>query len=327
MRMAKTRDLARPRLIADIGGTNVRFALQERGGKPRHVAVYRASEHKSFPGLLRTYLKRWNPNPRPVEAAFAIACPIDGDLINLSNSPWSFSLDNLRRSFKLERLEVTNDFAAVALALPDLKPTDWRKIGRGKKMPGLPMAVLGPGTGLGVSSMVESPAGRVALETEGGHVTLPAFDDFEAGVLRFMRRDLGHVSAEKVLSGPGLVNLYEAVAPVEGQPSERLSPATISRRALSGNCPACTHAIDMFCDMLGTVAADLALTIGARGGVFIAGGIVPKLGSAFKAKRFRARFEDKGRFTGYLKAIPTYLITHPLPAFLGLAYLLDRETN
>jgi glucokinase len=281
----------------------------------------------SLTTALRSYLKGLKPEQRPREAAFAVASPIGGDLIQFTNSPWSFSVDQIRRTFGLEHFEVINDFAALALGIPDLSPNDWRKIGRGKRVEGEPVAVLGPGTGLGVSGLVQSPAGRIALDTEGGHVTLPAFDDFEAGVLRFLRRDWGHVSAERVLSGPGLVNLYRALAPVEGRPSERLSPSTITRRALSGTCPACTHAIDMFCEMLGTVASDLALSLGARGGVYLGGGIIPKLGSAFKARLFRGRFENKGRLSHYLRPIPTYLITHPLPAFLGLAYLLDRRNR
>jgi glucokinase len=321
--MAKKLNPKAPRLLADIGGTNARFALQAPGREPQHVAVFRSRDYKGLGTALKEYLKRFTPDPAPYQAAFAVASPIDGDVIDFTNSPWSFSIERLRRALRLERLEVINDFAAVALAIPDLPHEDKRKMGRGKRVPAAPVAVLGPGTGLGVSCLVFSETGRIALATEGGHVTLPAFDNFEAGVLGFMRREWGHVSAERVLSGPGLVNLYSALAPVEGKPSERLTPATITRRALSGTCPACTHAIDMFSEMLGTVASDLALSLGARGGVYIAGGIVPKMGSAFKAARFRTRFEDKGRFTEYMKAIPTYLITHPLPAFAGLAYLLD----
>jgi glucokinase len=325
--MAQTRGSALPRLLADIGGTNVRFALQKPGDRPRHVTVYRNREHKSLAAALRSYLRHVKPESRPCEAAFAVASPITGDVIEFTNSPWSFSIDHFRSSFKLDRLDVINDFAAVALAIPDFSPSDWRKIGRGKRVGGEPIAVLGAGTGLGVSCLVQSPAGRIALDTEGGHVTLPAFDDFEAGVLGFLRREFGHVSAERVLSGPGLVNLYWALAPVEGRPSERLSPATITRRALSGTCPACIHAINMFCEILGTVASDLALSLGARGGVYIAGGVIPKFGSAFKPRRFRSRFESKGRFSDYLRAIPTYLITHPFPAMLGLGYLLDQPAT
>ncbi|UCG84791.1 MAG: glucokinase [Gemmatimonadota bacterium] len=325
--MVHRRDSSAPRLLADIGGTNVRFALQISGEKPRRVNVYRSREYKSLTTALRSYLKGLKPGQRPLEAAFAVASPITGDIIDVTNSHWSFSIDRLRHTFGLARLEVINDFTALALAIPDLSPGDWRKIGRGKRVEGAPVAILGPGTGLGVSGLVQSPSGRIALQSEGGHVTLPAFDDFEAGVLRFFRRDWRHVSAERVLSGPGLVNLYRALAPVEGRPSERLSPATITRRALSGTCPACAHAVDMFCEMLGTVTSDLALSLGARGGVYLGGGVISKMGSAFKGRLFRRRFENKGRFSDYLRLIPTYLITRPLPAFLGLSYLLDRPTT
>jgi glucokinase len=314
-----------PRLLADIGGTNARFALQQPGGSLRHVTVFRSRDYKGLETALKDYLSRLKPNPAPHQAAFAVASPIDGDVVEFTNSPWTFSIERIRKTLRLEQLKVVNDFQAVALAIPDLPHESKRKIGGGKRVPGAPVAVLGPGTGLGVSCLVFADTGRIALATEGGHVTLSAFDNFEAGVMGFLRREWGHVSAERVLSGPGLVNLYSALAPVEGKPSERLTPATITRRALSGTCPACTHAIDMFVEMLGTVASNLALSVGARGGVYIAGGIVPKMGSAFKTARFRSRFEDKGRFSDYMRAIPTYLIKDPHPAFLGLAYLLDRS--
>jgi glucokinase len=315
-----------PRLLADIGGTNARFALQQPGGRARNVAVFRSHDYKGLATALKDYLDRFKPKPAPHQAAFAVASPIFGDVIQVTNSPWTFSIEQIRKSLHLERLEVINDFQAVALAIPDLPRENKRKIGGGKRVPDQPVAVLGPGTGLGVSCLVFTETGRMALATEGGHVTLPAFDNFEAGVMGFLRREWRHVSAERVLSGPGLVNLYSALAPVEGKPSERLTPATITRRALSGTCPACTHAIDMFSEMLGTVASNLAISVGARGGVYIGGGIVPKMGSAFKAARFRSRFEDKGRFSDYMKAIPTYLITAPQAAFPGLAYLLDRSS-
>ncbi len=325
--MAERSNSKAPRLLADIGGTNARFALQRAGESPRHVAVFRSRDYRGLGTALKEYLARFKPEPAPRQAAFAIASPIFGDEIQFTNSPWSFSIERTRKALRLERLDVINDFAAVALGIPDIPPENKRKIGRGKRVIDEPVAVLGPGTGLGVSCLVFSETGRIALDTEGGHVTLPAFDNFEAGVMGFLRREWGHVSAERVLSGPGLVNLYSALAPVEGKPSERLTPSTITRRALSGTCPACTHAIDMFSEMLGTVASNLALSVGARGGVYIGGGIVPKMGSAFKGARFRSRFEDKGRFSGYMQAIPTYVITDPHPAFLGLAYHLDRSTT
>ncbi len=244
--------------------------------------------------------------------------------MELTNSPWSFSIQGLRQRFGLERLEVINDFTAVALAIPGLPAKGRRKIGGGKRVANAPAAVLGPGTGLGVSCLVPSRMGPIALATEGGHVTLAPFDDFEAGVLRVLRQEFGHVSAERVLSGPGLTNLYRAIALIHGRPPRRLSPAKITSQARSRSCRTCVATVAMFCAMLGTVASNLALSIGARGGVYIGGGIVPKLGDAFDSAGFRARFQDKGRFSGYLAEIPTYAITHRLPAFLGLGNLLDR---
>ena len=313
------------RLLADIGGTNARFSLQQRGGKPRYIAALQARYYPNLTAAIKSYLVTFDSEELPSEAAFAIASPIGDDEIKFTNSPWSFSIERIRRAFKLRRLEVINDFAAVALAIPYLTPKDRRKIGRGKCVSGAPAAVLGPGTGLGVSCLVPTKSGPVALETEGGHVTLAPFDDYEAGVLGFLRPKFDHISAERVLSGPGLVNLYMAIAPLEGRPVQRLTPATITRRAATGECQVCVDVINMFSDMLGTVASNLALSLGARGGVYIGGGIVPKMGDVFNSRRFRRRFEDKGRFSRYMAEIPSYVITKELPAFQGLAHLLDSE--
>ena len=241
----------------------------------------------------------------------------------LTNHPWSFSIEELQRRLGLTRLVVVNDFAANAMALPHLEPDGRQKIGGGSAAPRAPMAVLGPGSGLGVCGLVPGEHGPIAIAGEGGHATLAPADDRESEVLARMRRRFGHVSAERVLSGPGLVNLYQALAELDGAPAEPFSPAQIADREIGETHPLCRAAVDLFCAMLGTVAGDLALTLGARGGVFIAGGIVPRLGATFAQSRFRARFEDKGRFSAYLAAIPTYVVTYPIPAFLGLAALLD----
>ncbi len=310
-------------LLADIGGTNARFALQSPGGKPHNFEVFRSEAYRSLTAAIKEYLKRFDERPDLRAAAFSVAGPTGGDVFQFTNSPWSFSQRQIRKTFGLERLEVINDFAAAALAIPHLSPSDWRKIGRGRRLSGAPIAVLGPGTGLGVSCLVPTTAGFKALETEGGHVTLAPSNDYESGILGFLRTRFGHVSAERVLSGPGLVNLYMAMAPLEGRPVQRLKPSTITRRAASGECSVCVHVIETFCDMLGTAAADLALSVGARGGVYIAGGVVPRMGATFDGRRFRARFENKGRLSGYLRQIPTYVVTHSRLAFLGLAHLLD----
>ena len=254
--------------------------------------------------------------------------------------PWSFSATDVRRKLGLDSLHVINDSEAIAWSVPRLGAGDVRKIGRGKAQHRAPIAVIGPGTGLGVSALVPSAKGWRALATEGGHVTLAAVNERETDVLDILRRKFSHVSAERVLSGQGLVELYEAIALLDGRGNATaagqsmtpapmtpapMTPAKVTRQALNRRDPAAARALAMFSEMLGTVAGNLALTLGARGGVYIAGGIVPRLGRGFAAAAFRRRFEDKGRFRTYLGAIPTYLITHKTPAFAGLAGLLDAE--
>ena len=312
------------RLVGDIGATNARFALIGESLAATRLRVYACDD---FPGIgeaIQTYLAA--EAVRPGAAALAVASPVTGDRITLTNHPWSFSIEELRRRLGLERLLVVNDFTANALAVPHLGANERVKIGGGSAAPHAPIAVLGPGTGLGVSGLVPAERGWYALSGEGGHATLPSADDRESAVLERMRRRFFHVSAERVLSGPGLVNLYQTLAELDGVPALPYTAAQIADREIGESEPLCRAALDLFCAMLGTVASNLALTLGARGGVFIAGGIVPRLGSMFAESRFRARFEDKGRFAAYLAAIPTYVVTHPIPAFLGLAALLARES-
>ena len=191
-------------------------------------------------------------------------------------------------------------------------------------MAGAPLAVLGPGSGLGVSGLLPRPGGGwLPLSGEGGHVTLAAADDRESEVLARLRRRFGPVSAERALSGPGLVNLYRALCELAGREPAPLSPAEVSDAGLAGGCPHCREALELFAAFLGTVAGDLALTLGARGGVFIAGGIAPRLGDFLEGSAFRRRFEDKGPQRVYLEAIPTDLVIHPRPAFPGLGALLS----
>jgi len=187
-----------------------------------------------------------------------------------------------------------------------------------------PIGVLGPGTGLGVSGLVPCESGWVALAGEGGHATMAPATDRESVVLDRLRRHFDHVSAERVLSGPGLVNIYTTLASIDGVPAKCYTPAQIADLGIRVEDPLCTETTAMFCSMLGTMAGNLALTLGARGGVYIGGGIVPRLGHAFVLSPFRQRFEAKGRFQPYLAAIPTFVVTHPLPAFLGCAALLAQ---
>lgn len=308
-------------LVADIGGTNARFALLQ-GGRPCHLQVLQTADYENLQAAIRFYLGA-TPGARPTSAAFAVASPVTGDAVRLTNRNWSFSIDELGKDLGFQSLAVVNDFAAVALSVPRLGPDEVEGIGGGRAADGAPVAVIGPGTGLGVSALVTVDGRTHPLATEGGHVTLAGCTEREGAVIDHLRRRFGHVSAERCISGPGLVNLYGALCALAGGEAARLTPADVTERALAGSDELCVEAAGMFCAMLGTEAGNLALSLGALGGVYIAGGIVPRLGRFFKASQFRARFEAKGRFATYNAAIPTFVITADQPAFTGLAALLE----
>jgi glucokinase len=243
----------------------------------------------------------------------------------MTKHPWTFSISALQKQLRFQRLVVINDFTAQALALPRLGPADKLAIGGGEGQPGHPIGVLGPGSGLGVSGLIPFGKRWEALTGEGGHATMCPFTTRESAVLDVMRRNFDHVSAERVISGPGIVNLYNALSAVDGVPAKQYTAAQITDPATARDDPLCAETTEMFCAMLGTVAGNLALTLGAKGGVYIAGGIVPHLGERFAASPFRERFESKGRFRGYLTAIPTFVVTHHLPAFLGCTAALAQR--
>jgi len=310
------------RLVGDIGATNARFGLVSADARILNWRTYACDHYPTIDEAIAEYLSDRAGFAMPRQAAIAIASAITGDRIAMTNHPWSFSVSALRARFGFERLEVINDFTAQALALPHLGPDDRTPVGGGTAVPAMPLAVLGPGSGLGVSGLIPCGSRWTALTGEGGHSTMPAADDRENAVVHHLRQRMDHVSAERVLSGPGLVNLYNALAEIDGIPSKGFTAAQITDLGMRREDPVCIEATAMFCAMLGTVAGNLALTLGARGGVFIAGGIVPRLGRYFVDSPFRAAFEKKGRFETYLAAIPTFVVTHPLAAFLGCAALL-----
>ena len=316
-----------PRLVGDIGGTNARFATIV--GPDRSLGTVRTLPCADFAGpreAIEHYLAITGM-PRPHWCAFGIANPVEGDRVHMTNHEWAFSIRALREALGLERLEVVNDFTALAMALPVLRAADLMRVGGGDPLARRAIGLVGPGTGLGVSGLVPCGDDYAAIEGEGGHVTLAASDAHEAALIAWFATRFDHVSAERVLSGPGLVALYEAHAAVAGQAPERLSSADISARALAGDAPLCVATANSFCAFLGTVAANLALELGARGGIYIGGGIVPRLGDFFARSPFRARFEHKGRFGAYLARIPTYVIQAPNPALLGAARILARRAG
>ena len=311
------------RLVGDVGGTNARFALV-RGphGRPENDLTLPTAGYPDMAAAIADYLARTG-NARPAEAAVAIANPITGDSVKMTNSHWAFSIEETRTRLGLSRLMMLNDWEAMALAAPAFSPANLIKIGRGEALEWAPKALIGPGTGLGVSSLVPArDGGWVPVAGEGGHVTLAPTNEREADIIRVTWREHAHVSAERLVSGMGLENLYRAIAILDGVEVRDLSAADVTRFGLAGEDRQCAEAVATFCGFLGNVAGNLALTLGARGGVYLGGGIVLRLGDYFASSPFRARFEAKGRFADYLAKIPTYVIRADNPALLGAAMAL-----
>ena len=314
------------RLLGDVGGTNARFAWQDGEGAPlRDIATLPTADHATLADAITAYLKQLG-RAAPRWCAIGIANPITGDHVQMTNCHWAFSISGMQRDLGFARFIVINDFTALALALPDLQPAELRQLGGGAAIAGAPIGLIGPGTGLGVSGLIagDAPGRWLPLQGEGGHVTLAASNQREAAVLEVLRDEFGHASAERAISGQGLEALYAAVCKLDAVAGFAPLPAAeISQRALAGNDAQCVEVLDLFCGFLGSVAGNLALTLGARGGVYIGGGIVPRLGDAFTRSRFRACFEDKGRFRAYLAAMPVFVIhTEVSPALRGAARAL-----
>ncbi len=321
-----------PWLVADIGGTNARFGwVASPGTAVAHVRTLACAAHAgpaeaaaAYLGELRHHLGTAFEPPRA--ACWAVATAVVDDRVNLTNSGWSFSRRDARDGLALHTLQVLNDFEALALALPHLVPSQLRAVGRSAgAAPGGARAVVGPGTGLGVAAIVPAGGGWAAVPGEGGHATLAPADEHESAVLAAARREFPHVSAERLLSGIGLPVLHRAVAAVDGVVVQDLAAERIVELGLAGEDAHCSQTIDLFCALLGSFAGNVALTVGARGGVFIGGGIVPRLGERFFVSRFRERFEAKGRFRPYLQAIPTWLITDTLAALTGASAALEQR--
>ncbi len=307
------------KLIADIGGTNARFAIADANGIA-HLRVLPTGKYPTLLDAAREFLSALPGDLHVTRGAFDIAGPVTGDHVRLTNSGWSFSVAEVRAALGFDDLKVINDFAAAALGIPRLAAGDYIAIGGGAAAERAPIGVIGPGTGLGVAGLLYD--GRwVVVPGEGGHATMPAATEEEARILDVLRARYGHVSAERVLSGHGLVNLYEAVCQLAGHAPATHTDSEITAHALAGTDADCVHVLDLFCAMLGTMAGNLAITLGAGGGVFLIGGILPRFAERFAQSGFRARFESKGRLTTYMQAIPTFLVTHENPALPGLAAL------
>lgn len=307
-----------PSLIADIGATNARFALADEKGF-YDAKTLACVDYPSIIDAVKAYTGSMATKPK--RAAFAIAGPVGGDHFKMLNHNWEFSIAQTQNDLALDEFLLMNDFKAIALGVPHLKAEEIKKIGGGEVQQHAPIGIIGPGTGLGVASLVWAEGKYHAVPGEGGHVTMAARTQREFDLIRTLRYKYRHVSAERVCSGKGLVNLYNAIRILDGH--EDMPDRTaeeISQNALDKSCKICEEALDKMMGFLGCVSGDLAVTLGAAGGIYIAGGIPAKLGDYFFTSRFRTMFESKGRYEEYLKPIPTFLITHPNVAFLGLQH-------
>ena len=317
-----------PRLLGDVGGTNARFGWQSREGAAlEHIHVLPCADHADIALAIEAYLARAGVSA-PAAACIGIANPVTGDQISMTNHHWSFSIQALQKRLSLQKLKVINDFTALALALLSLPASQRTQLGGQTPCAHSAIALIGPGTGLGVSGLIpHGDSGWSAIAGEGGHITLAAHTLLEYQVIEHVREQYGHVSAERVLCGQGLVDLHLALATVQQQAAAPdITPVEIVQRALTDKDAACLQTLDMFAGFLGSVAGDLALTLGARGGVYIGGGIVPRLMGWFETSSFRTRFEAKGRFANYLQQIPVWVIqANESPALWGAANALDNE--
>lgn len=305
------------KLIADIGGTNARFAIVANG-KISDIQVLPCADYEDPAAAALSYLK--NVDVKPEAGAFAVATPLDGtDKVVMTNHVWAFSIRQTQESLGLGRLQVINDFTAIANAMPYLTAEDRYQIGGGEVRRNMPISIIGPGTGLGVAGIVFAEGKPLAITTEGGHVTMPVTDAREFALFDWLKKSkYHHISAERVVSGKGIVNLYHAICGVDGVNLPEKTPAEITAAGLNGTCKVSMEVLDLFCHFLGVCAGNLALSYGAAGGVYIAGGIVPQLGDYFTHSRFRESFLAKGRFREYLERIPTFVVTHPYPGLEGL---------
>ena len=313
-------------LVGDIGGTNARFALVEFDGPdPRLIepTTYKGEDYGKAEDAIEDYLHKVGVK-HPDQAVVAVAGPIDHGSVHMTNLDWRISEDSLRRAGGFRQALLINDFTAQALAAPRLSPRDLRQIGPLPTSGEGDLAILGPGTGFGAAGMIRRHGVDTPLTTEGGHIAFAPTDEVEIEILRLLTKKYGRVSVERILSGPGMEDLHVVLGDAEGREVAPLEAKQITERALEG-CADSLATVNRFCAVLGSTAGDLALALGARGGVFITGGIGPKIIDLLEKGPFRERFEAKGRFVDYMKAIPTHVILHPHTALIGAAVAMTPD--
>ena len=316
-------------LVADIGGTNIRLAISDSNNKLIDIETYQCRNFSCLLDVIQCYLTEKKIAQASINACLAIACPVDTDIISMTNLPWQFSQTELKKVLKLNKLILINDYTAIAMAIPMLTDEQKVKIGGGTALLDKAIAVCGPGTGLGVANLLPIANKWYCFGGEGGHVDYASIDDKEIKILQHIKTFKKRVSYEQLLSGYGLEQIYQALFVIEhgdnlSEQSTKLTAKDISTKALNQTCLVSQQALDLFCKVLGSFAGNLALTMNTQGGVYIAGGIVPRFIDYLKDSDFRLRFEAKGRMSPLNKYIATYVITEQQPGLLGAAVYLNQ---
>jgi glucokinase len=317
-------------LVADIGGTNIRLAIATAGSTDNisEIETYQCKNFDSLQDVIKTYIETKKIEKNKIHACLAIACPVDNDLISMTNLPWEFSQKALKQQLKLDTLTLINDYTAIAMAIPLLSENQKVKIGGGSSTANKPISVCGPGTGLGVANLVPVENKWHCFSGEGGHIDFAATNELEQKVFSEIKAIKQRVSYEQLLSGYGLEQIYQALVNINTHDTdtERLSAKDISNNALNKRCKICEQSLTLFCNILGDFSGNLALLMNSQGGVYIAGGIVPRFIDYLKATDFRSRFESKGRLSHITQKTPTYVITEEQPGLLGAAaFILQNE--
>jgi len=315
-------------LVADIGGTNIRLAITEHNNITG-IITYQCADFPSLIDVIRRYIEEKQLTDASINACLAIACPTDDDLISMTNLPWQFSQKELKEELELNKLMLINDYTAIAMAIPMLTDQQKVKIGGGEAVANKPIAVCGPGTGLGVANLIPIENNWHCLSGEGGHTDFAPVDELDIQILQYLKTFKKRVSYEQLLSGYGLEQIYQALLAIKNEDSSAISEAKltakdISTQALDGSCALCQQALAQFCKVLGSFAGNLALTTASLGGVYIAGGIVPRFINYVQKSEFRARFETKGRMCHLNQQTPTYVITESQPGLIGAAAYLHQ---
>ncbi|KTC53072.1 glucokinase [Pseudomonas putida] len=310
-------------LIGDIGGTNARFAIWENDAL-HSVRVFATADYTSPEHAIGVYMADLKLQKGDIGAAcLAVAGPVDGDEFRFTNSHWRLSRKAFCQTLQVGHLLLINDFTAMALGMTRLQQDEYQLVCEGEADPARPAVVIGPGTGLGVGTLIGLRNGWMALPGEGGHVDLPVGSPREAQLRAHIEAQIGHVSAETILSGGGLLRLYQTVCEVDGHEPSCTSPAQVTEAGLAGD-PVARETLEQFCRFLGRVAGNNVLTVGGRGGVYIVGGVIPRFLEIFMQSGFAESFADKGCMSDYFKGIPVWVVTAEFSGLLGAGVALQQ---